>query len=197
MTYTRQTLENHKNDKAESELNKYLPIGTKTLLFGVHQVFLHPLLVTISWVLLYRSLPTLKELFCIFIHDWGYWGKRNLKDADGDNHPEFGARLAGELLGHEWGDFILGHSNFYMIRTGVKKSKLFNADKYWHCIIPLWVYKLMSMPTGEFKHYREVKHARQVTEVTATDEEWWIALQKVCNDKVSGTFEINTSKLAK
>jgi hypothetical protein len=173
-----------------------MKLGTKTLLFGVHQVFVHPLLVTIAWVKLYHSCPTWREMFCIVIHDWGYWGKPNLKDADGDRHPERGAEIAGRLLGPEWRDFILGHSSFYIIRSGVKRSKLFAPDKYWHCMIPLWIYKVLAIPSGEFKHYRELKHARQVSELQATDAEWWTKLQKVCNDKVLDVYKIDQNNLS-
>jgi len=171
-------------------------LGTKTLLFGVHQVFIHPVLVTAAWVKLYRSFPTWREMICIVIHDWGYWGRPNLKDADGDRHPERGAEIAGKLLGPEWRDFILGHSSFYTIRHGVKQSKLFAPDKYWHCMIPLWVYKALSVPTEEFKHYRELKHARQVAEPHESDAEWWAKLQRACYGKIAGTFEIDRRKLA-
>jgi hypothetical protein len=173
-----------------------MTLGTKTLLFGVHQVFIHPLLVTVAWVKLYRSFPSWREMFCIVIHDWGYWGKPDLKNADGDAHPELGAKIAGRVLGPEWSDFILGHSSFYMVRKGVKQSKLFGPDKYWHCMIPLWLYKMLSVPSGEFKHYRELKHARQVADQEESDAEWWAKLQKVCDDKVAGTFEIDRRKLA-
>lgn len=174
-----------------------MTLGTKTLLFGVHQFFIHPLLVTIAWVKLYRSFPSLREMFCIFIHDWGYWGKPSLKDANGDTHPELGAAIAGKMLGSEWSDFILGHSNFYVVRNGIKPSKLMAPDKYFHCMIPLWFYKILSVPTGEFRHYRGVRDARQVTELDASDVEWWAKLQKRCLDKVSGAFVIDPKKLAK
>lgn len=172
-----------------------MKLGTKTLLFGVHQVIIHPLLVLIAWVKIYRSFPSWREMFCIIVHDWGYWGMTNLKDAEGDKHPEFGAKLAWKLLGSEWGDFILGHSSFYMIRNGVKKSKLFAPDKYWHCMIPLWFYKLLAVPTGEFKHYRTLKHARQVSDHQASDIDWWLKLQSICEEKVSGTFKIDRKTL--
>ena len=174
-----------------------MKLGTKTLLFGVHQIFIHPLFVTWAWVRLYKSFPTWKEMFCIIIHDWGYWGRQNLKDADGDRHPELGAKIAGKLLGPKWADFILGHSSFYIVRYGVKQSKLLAPDKYWHCMIPLWLYKILAIPTGEFKHYRELKHARQVADRSESDSEWWTKLQQVCQEKVSAKFEIDRRKLSK
>lgn len=175
---------------------KNVKLGTKTLLFGVHQVVIHPLFVTIAWIKIYRSVPSWRELLCIIIHDWGYWGKSNLKDADGDRHPEYGAALAGKLFGPEWRDFILGHSSFYMCRHNVARSKLFAPDKYWHCMIPLWLYKVLAVPSGEFRHYREMNHARQVAEPHESDAEWWAKLQKVCRDKVNDSYDIDHERLA-
>lgn len=174
-----------------------MTLGTKTLLFGVHQVVIHTVLVTWAWVKLYGSRPSWREFFCICIHDIGYWGKPSLKCADGDRHPEFGARVAGKILGPEWSNFILGHSQFYCTRQGIEPSKLMAADKYWHCLVPLWFYKVLAVPTGEFKHYRELKHARQVADHSVSDEEWWANLQQVCLDKVNGTYKIDRSALCR
>lgn len=172
-----------------------MTLGTKTLLFGGHQILVHPLLVLIAWIKLYKSLPNWKELLCIFIHDWGYWGMESLKCSKGDTHPEFGAEMAGKYLGQEWKDFILGHSTFYITRNKIKASKLLAPDKYWHCMIPLWLYKLLTIPTGEFAHYRGLKHARQVSALDATDKEWWSKLQKTCSDKAKGIYKVDREKL--
>ena len=172
-----------------------MKLGTKTLLFGGHQFLIHPILVTVAWVKLYRSFPNWKELLCIFIHDWGYWGMIDLKDASGDMHPRYAAKLAGKWLGKEWEDFILGHSSFYIAREGIEKSKLLAPDKYWHCLIPLWFYKLLTVPSGEFKHYRELDHARQVADRTASDEVWWENIQDLCVKKIKGNYIIDNNKL--
>lgn len=172
-----------------------MPLGTKTLLFGVHQALIHPFLVFISWLCLYRHLPTWRECICIFIHDWGYWGMKSLKCSTGDTHPEYGAKLAEKWFGPQYRDFILGHSSFYVKRNGIQPSKLMAADKYWHCIVPLWFYKLLAVPTGEWKHYREMKHARQVADISEPDIIWWLTLKKVCLEKVLGTYEIDTQNL--
>ncbi len=173
-----------------------MTLGTKTLLFGVHQFLIHPILVLIAWIKLYKSFPSFKELVCIFIHDWGYWGKIFLKDADGDKHPEFGAKIATRLFGPEWGQFVLGHSCFYVIRNEVEPSKLMAPDKYWHCIIPLWFYKMISVPTGEFFYYRSLKDARQVAEDKESDSIWWVNLQNNCLEKINGTYKVDRSDLA-
>lgn len=173
-----------------------MTLGTKTLLFGVHQIFIHPALVLLAWVILYRSFPTWREFICIIIHDWGYWGRPSLKCADGDKHPEFGARMAGWLFGPHYSDFILGHSSFYIERNQIPKSKLLAPDKYWHCIVPLWFYKCLAVPSGEFAHYRGVKHARQVSEdVTEPDFIWWARLVIVCYEKSVGRYKIDVDKL--
>lgn len=173
-----------------------MTLGTKTLLFGVHQIFIHPIMVTLAWIILYRSLPTWRELICIIIHDWGYWGKPSLKCQDGDRHPELGANIANYLFGQKYSDFILGHSSFYIKRNGIPRSKLLAPDKYWHCLIPLWFYKLLAVPTGEFAHYRGVKHARQVSKnIAEPDCIWWARLVIVCYEKTIDKYEIKTSKL--
>ena len=174
-----------------------MTLGSKTLLFGVHQVFIHSVLVTWAWVKLYGSVPTWREMLCIMIHDIGYWGRPSLKCADGDKHPELGAKIAGKLLGPEWSDFILGHSTFYCKRNGLEPSKLMAADKFWHCLVPLWFYKILAVPTGEFRHYRELKHARQVSGRETSDAEWWANLQRVCYEKVNGTYKIEEANLCK
>ena len=173
-----------------------MTLGTKTLLFGVHQIFIHPFMVAVAWVVLYRSFPSWRELVCIFIHDWGYWGKKDLKGKEGDTHPELGARIASRLLGEEWGNFILGHSTYYAARKDIGTSKLMAPDKHWHCIVPFWFYALLSIPTGELRHYREMKHARQVTSAEATDREWFLKLQGVCSDKVVGIYKIDKDNLS-
>ena len=174
-----------------------MKLGTKSLLFGGHQFLIHPLLVLIAWVKLYRSFPSWRELICIFIHDWGYWGVADIKGERGDRHPECGGRIALKLFGPEWQNFILGHSSFYITRMGLERSKLLAPDKYWHCMIPFWLYKALTIHTGEFKYYRTLQHARQVTALDVTDEQWWAEIQKVCAQKVKGTFVIDKTKLAK
>ncbi len=178
-----------------------MTLGTKSLLFGVHQFIIHPVLVTIAWVKIYKEFPNWRELVCIFIHDWGYWGVDDLKAETGDKHPELGARIAFKYLGLEWADFILGHSSFYIARssgcngTDARESKLFAPDKYWHCIIPLWFYKLLAVPSGEFKYYRDLSCARQVANQQETDIEWWEKLQEACMQKIEGSYRIDMNNL--
>lgn len=167
-----------------------MTLGTKTLLFGVHQIIIHPLFVLYAWIKLYKSFPGFKELVCIFIHDWGYWGKPSIKCADGDTHPEFGAKIASFLFGSQWGDFILGHSTKYIKKYNVKSSKLMPPDKYWHCLVPLWIYKCLSIPTGELNHYMETWKNHYKLDNDLSIEEWWNHIQQVALDKIKNKENI-------
>ena len=81
-----------------------MKMGTKSLLFGVHQFFIHPLMVLLAWIVLYRSFPGLKELVCIFIHDWGYWGKADLKGEEGCHKDIVQDHDSGIMWTIEWHD---------------------------------------------------------------------------------------------
>ena len=118
--------------------------GTKSILFGIHQFLWHPVTVWVAWVWLYRKLPTFKESICIIIHDWGYWGKTNMDDEEGERHPELGAKIAGWLFDYpmvftlpaalwirttDYHDLCLLHSRHYARNAGREPSKLCWADK--------------------------------------------------------------------
>ena len=52
-----------------------MKIGTKSLLFGAHNIIIHPVLVFIAWWRLY-GFPFDPRLWIAFlVHDWGYFGK--------------------------------------------------------------------------------------------------------------------------
>lgn len=76
-----------------------MKVGTKSLLFGVHQFIWHPITVARAWRRLHRKWPTLAECICIFVHDWGYWGCNDMDGPEGKNHPKLGARLAAIWVG--------------------------------------------------------------------------------------------------
>ena len=68
-------------------------IGTKSLLFGVHQFALHPWFVAWAWWRLY-GFPWDPRLWLAFlIHDWGYWAKPNMDGMEGEQHPWLGAKV--------------------------------------------------------------------------------------------------------
>ena len=78
---------------------RWLPVGTRSLLFGVHQFALHPLFVLWAWRRLYGSLPRDWRVWVvILIHDWGYWGCKDMDGPEGKWHPWGGAKIAARLL---------------------------------------------------------------------------------------------------
>lgn len=151
-------------------LAKWFPVGTRSLLFGVHQFFWHPFTVYRAWKVMYNS-PTWKEMICIIIHDWGYWGKRNMDGKEGIKHPEVGAKIAGWLLGKEYHDLILYHSRQYANKHGVKPSKLCWPDKLSILFDHKSFYLFRSRLSGEIIEYRE--NAKQYFSLELTDDEWF------------------------
>lgn len=150
-----------------------MKVGTKSLLFGVHQFILHPIFVLIAWVRLYGK-PSWKELVCIIIHDWGYWGKPNMDGEEGEKHTVTGARIALRLFGREYHDLCLLHSRHYASQFCMTPSKLCWADKLWHKYIPWWLYLSLAWLTGELYEYRQKTADAEFIPLTASHREWFI-----------------------
>jgi hypothetical protein len=150
-----------------------MKIGTKSLLFGVHQFLWHPVTVALAWRKLYGKWPTWEQAVCIFFHDWGYWGKPNMDGPEGKAHPEAGARIAAKIIfkiarfrGARLGDaallyadvylFTLCHSTAAAEARGLKPSQLYYADKA--CVLhePRWLYLLRAKASGEVWEYIDV-----------------------------------------
>lgn len=173
--------------------------GTKSLLFGVHQIVWHPITVFLAWCELY-GLPNWKELVCIVIHDWGYWGSPNMDGAEGEKHPEYAAKVASfwldtnfekvfeterktgifltkeELKALEptewkWHYFCLLHSRHYAKRHHMIPSRLCWADKLSIKYDPWWFYLPRAWLSGELKEYRAL-HAG-MGEDFKTHREWY------------------------
>lgn len=156
-------------------------IGTKTLLFGVHQFLLHPLFVAMAWWRLYGFPWNWRLWPCFLVHDWGYWGCRDLDGDEGSRHPEYGARLISRLLDRRpysdwltlnqgplvhqeqlgpWGKFCLLHSRNYARSVELLPSRLCMADKLAICLMPEWLYLTLAWLTGELAEYQDNgKHA--------------------------------------
>ena len=75
-----------------------MKIGTRSLLFGVHQVFIHPLFVALAWWKLYGFPKSWKLWVCFVVHDWGYFGLNEMDGPIGDLHPYHGASIARRWL---------------------------------------------------------------------------------------------------
>jgi len=128
-------------------------VGTKSILWGVHAFWLHPWFVALAWWKLYGVPLDLRLWVAFFVHDLGYLGKRKMDDADGERHPEFGARIMLRLFGQEWHDLCLYHSRFYAKRAGVAPSRLCMADKLVPSLEPWWLYLPRAWLSGELWEY--------------------------------------------
>ena len=134
-----------------------MKIGTKSLLFGVHQFMLHPALVLLAWLVYYKRFPRLFQLCAIVTHDWGYWGCSNMDGNEGSNHPlragkmwrysKFGRKVMWEIYGHS-GSFA-SVNNFPL-------SKLFKADKLSMIFLSCFVYLILSSLSGEIIEFMKI-----------------------------------------
>lgn len=114
-----------------------MKVGTKSILFGVHCFFIHPIFVFIAWWKLYGFPIDPRLWIAIIVHDIGYIGKPNMDGTEGETHVELGAKVMSFLFGQKWGDFTKYHSRFYAKKDGAKPSKLCIADKYAMCLEPV------------------------------------------------------------
>lgn len=80
-------------------LKKWFPVGTRSLLFGVHQFLWHPLTVGLAWRRIHKEWPTFREWICIAVHDIGYWGCDDMDGDCGKLHPIRGSVVAAALVG--------------------------------------------------------------------------------------------------
>lgn len=132
-------------------------IGTKSVLFGVHQFLIHPWFVAYAWWRLYGFPFDPRLWIAFFIHDLGYIGKPNMDGPEGDKHPEFAAKVMGFLFGQEWSDFCLYHSRFYAKQNGRQYSKLCVADKLSIALEPWWLYIPRALLSGEIHEYMALR----------------------------------------
>ncbi len=149
--------------------------GTKSLLFGVHQIFWHPITVLLAWIELY-GFPNWKECICIVIHDWGYWGSPNMDGVEGEKHPEYASNIATRYLDTDTYPFkytflCINHSRHYALRHTMGPSKLCWADKLSIKYDPWWLYLPRAWLSGELKEYRSL-HA-SMGEDFETHREWY------------------------
>lgn len=132
-----------------------MSIGTRSLLFGVHQFLWHPLTVGYAWRKLLGVWPTWREWVCIFLHDVGYWGKPNIDGKEGRRHPEVGAILVDEWLGDQYYQLTLYHSREYAKMDKAEPSLLCWADKYSVLCDPEWFYLLRGWLSGEIREFKQ------------------------------------------
>lgn len=133
-----------------------MKLGTKALLFGVHQFILHPLAVWLAWLLVYRAVPNIKQSGAIFCHDLGYVACADLDGPEGRYHPILGATLAGRLFGPEARDLALGHSRTYSQEISIPLSALCLPDKLGGVFLfPAWLYSHLAVLSGEMREFQK------------------------------------------
>lgn len=167
-----------------------MKVGTRSLLFGIHQFIWHPIVVYKAWSYLYDARPTWKELVCIIIHDWGYWGKPNLDGEEGIEHPRIGANIAYKLYGVEHWRLCAGHSRSYVAlinsrldEKNISTSKLCWADKLSFCFEPAWFYLFRATLSGELKEIYDISIVNGIIKEGATKKEWTKAMYEYCKNQ--------------
>lgn len=137
-----------------------MKIGTKSVLFGAHCFFIHPIFVFAAWWKLYGFPLDPRLWVAFFVHDLGYWKKPNMDGPEGETHVEFGAKIM-EIFGKKWAEFSRYHSRFYAKKDGVNPSKLCIADKLAICLEPHWLYLPRVNWSGEIKEYMKLAGQRE------------------------------------
>lgn len=177
-----------------------MKIGTKSLLYGVHQFIIHPIIVFIAWWKLY-GFPYDPRLWIAFIvHDWGYWGKPNMDGEEGETHVFLGAEIMHKLFDsrHDyflagedylpnpnrwyWYNFTLYHSRFYAKKNNHPVSRLCVADKYAFTILPKWLYLLLVNLSGELKEYMTTSRTREGKVELPDEDDWYNHVYKYMID---------------
>lgn len=161
-----------------------MKIGTKSLLFGVHHFLWHPITVLIAWIKLY-GIPSFKELFCIFIHDIGYFRKNDIDGDEGIYHPELGASIANKLFGREYYELCLYHSRSYANLSDAIPSKLCWADKLSIRYDPCWFYLFRARLSGELREYRNKFADLGFVPLTWSDKDWFYWLRSQASPGIS------------
>lgn len=164
-----------------------MTVGTKSLLFGVHCFFIHPITVAIAWIKLF-GFPFDPRIWISFIvHDWGYFGCTDMDGESGKYHPKVGADIMSALFGKEWGDFCLYHSRSVARSHNAKPSLLCIADKLAWSIEPYWLYLPRAKMSGELKEYMKSAEGRLPF---SNEREWYSEIQsygiEISNDMLAG-----------
>ena len=148
-----------------------MTVGTRSVLFGVHNIFVHPLAVGIAWWKLYGP-PLDPRLWIAFlVHDIGYLGKSSMEGPIGETHVELGARIMQALFGPSWGEFCRRHSRYYARSRSLPISRLCVADKLAFVLTPAWLYLPLARGSGELTEYMSRAKERQAGNGHFTPEE--------------------------
>lgn len=131
-----------------------MKVGTRSVLFGVHCFFIHPVLLFIAWWKLYGFPFDPRLWIAFFVHDLGYIGKPNMDGPEGEQHPYVGAKIM-RIFGKKWYWFTLLHSRYLAKQLNREPSRLCVADKLVIAIEPSWLYLPRAIATGEIHDFYE------------------------------------------
>lgn len=158
-------------------------VGTRSVLFGVHQFLWHPLTVGLAWRRLYQTWPTRWEWLAIFMHDLGYWGCEDMDGPQGKEHPKHSylalvkfCRWTGwdnRRRAFDSGELILGHSRSFCVEHELAVSRLCDPDKLSVLYDPAWFYWLRACLSGEIFEYRTREEERRGEKFSSV----WVWLQ--------------------
>ena len=148
-----------------------MTVVTRSVLFGAHAFWLHPVFTTLAWIRLY-GFPWDARLWLAFaVHDLGYIRKNSMDDLEGERHVELEAKIMRFACGAAWGDFTAAHSRYWAKRNGQQVSRLCIADKLAFVLTPAWIYLPMARATGELDEYMMRARERQAGSAHFTEEE--------------------------
>jgi hypothetical protein len=139
-----------------------MKVGTKSVIFGVHSILVHPFFVACAWWRLFGFPWDPRLWLAFFVHDVGYLGKANMEGPEGLQHVVLGGRIMGWLCGPDWRDFVLCHSRHWAESAGKGYSRLCLADKLAFVLTPAWLYIPMARLSGELREYMRVSSERQL-----------------------------------
>jgi hypothetical protein len=163
-------------------------VGTKSLLFGVHQFLWHPFTVILAWHRLFSRWPSFDEFVAIMVHDWGYWGSPNMDGPEGEDHPSRSAHIFLKYylekrfpLGNkepqkmfDLYNLVWYHSRHLARDHGVEPSKLCYSDKYSMAYGTWWLYLPRAWLSGELHEYRLMSSKNQWNiPLTASHRTWY------------------------
>ena len=133
---------------------RLMPVGTRSLLYGVHAFWLHPFAVALTWWKLY-GFPWDPRLWVAFIvHDWGYWGCQQHGRPGGEDAPLHRRQDHADgclaTSGGTWSSTTVATTPRCTAR---QPSKLCAPDKLASAVYPTWLYLILGTLTGEIDEY--------------------------------------------
>lgn len=146
-------------------------VGTKTVLFGVHAFWIHPILVGLSWRKIYKVWPGWPEWVAIFLHD-NYWGLPNIDGVEGKQHPARNAKLARWLGGRYAEELVRFHSRAFCREAERNPSALCAPDKYSILLEPEWFYLWRAKLSGEINEFVANAMRLESLPFDATYKDW-------------------------